>query len=253
MLTQGMVIAANAMAEKPEVAILCGDSECSIAALEKAGGVLGPFFANRVSEIHENLRQLGDVVENVEPVYHLPGEQNPADLGTREHAALSELGSDSVWQRGPHFLTEMDRNKWPLTRDFRDSVPQSELRSKHEVTKQVYNMQVKVGKSMAVIQKLVEASLCTNSWMKSQGILARLLRAFCYPKDKDRRNLVEVHPEPQDLEAARRVQFLISMQDTFEAIKKGKLKNLNVSVNDGLVEMTGRFREKDLCKIAGKR
>ena len=112
---------------------------------------------------------LGNVVDSVEPVYHLPGEQNPADLGTRGHAALRELGLESVWQKGPHFLTEMDRNKWPLTRDFRDSVPQSELRSKHEVNKHVYIMQVKVGKSMAVIQKLVEASLCTNTWMNPKG------------------------------------------------------------------------------------
>ena len=80
MLTRGMVTAATAMAEKPERAILCGDSECSIAALEKAGGVLGPFFANRVSEIHENLRQLGEIVDEVDPVYHIPGDLNPLIL-----------------------------------------------------------------------------------------------------------------------------------------------------------------------------
>ena len=44
----------------------------------------------------------------------------------------------------------------------------------------------------------------------------------------------------------------MSMQHTFEAIKEGRLKNLNVSVNNGLVVMTGWFREKDLASLLGK-
>ena len=88
--------------------------------------------------------------------------------------------------------------------------------------------------------------------MKSQSILSRLLRAFCSSDDSLRRALIAVHPEPRDLEAARKLQFLVSMQDTFAAKKQGKLTNLSVTVQRGMVVMTGRFREKDLARLLGK-
>ena len=49
----------------------------------------------------------------------------------------------------------MDRSKWPLSRDFRDCVPMSELRSRHEVTKQVNSLGVMISTSMELMKKLV--------------------------------------------------------------------------------------------------
>ena len=65
---------------------------------------MGSKFANRVSEVQENICQLKDLADVVEPVQHIAGELNPADLGTQGHASLAEVGSNSIWQNGPAFL-----------------------------------------------------------------------------------------------------------------------------------------------------
>ena len=128
----------------------------------------------------------------------------------------------------------------------------AELRSKHEVTKLVHSVDVKTNTSSEFLEKLVETSLKTNSWSKSQGVLARLLRTFLCADYEKRRELIVTHPEPRDLEAARTAQFLVSMKETFAAMKKGKLSNLSVTVNKGMVFMSGRFRERDLARLLGK-
>ena len=97
MLTRGMNLVATTISKKPEKAIICGDSECSIAALDKSSGVLCPSFANRVSEVHENIRHLREILDDVNPVYHVAGELNPADLGTRGHATVDEVNRNSIW------------------------------------------------------------------------------------------------------------------------------------------------------------
>ena len=251
MLTRGLTLVARTMSDKPERVIICGDSECSIAALEKTGGVLGPYFTNRVSEIQENIRQLAELSEIVEPVQHIAGELNPADLGTRGHATIADVSEDSVWQNGPKFLTELDREDWPISRQFRDYLPQAELRSRHEVTKRVNSAQIVIGKSMETLQKLVEVSFQSDSWVKSQGVLSRLLRAFCHKGPHQRKQILSI-PEPKDLHAARQAQFLVSMGTTFKAMQNGKLKSLNYAVKNGIVIMSGRFRQKDLAKLLGK-
>ena len=45
----------------PTGAILLSDSECSISALDKSTSALQPYFHNRVSEIRNNLKEIGDI------------------------------------------------------------------------------------------------------------------------------------------------------------------------------------------------
>ena len=48
------------------------DSECTFSALNKSTSALKPYFDNRVSEVKENLRAVGDIFE-VDDVFHVPG------------------------------------------------------------------------------------------------------------------------------------------------------------------------------------
>ena len=255
-LSRLMVTVAKSLPDKPEKAILIGDSECSIAALEKTGGILGPYFGNRVAKIHENLAQLREHVDEVEPVWHIPGPLNPADLATRGHAHPADVGPGTVWQEGPDFLKEINRDTWPLSRTFRgDSVPQKELRSKHEVQNLTISpLKFKGSYGWSQIQSLVISVMeRTNSWTKAQGILARLLRAKGSKVDENqRRQLIEITPQAQDLEAARHLQLLSSRDETIAAMKNGKLKSLMPEIKKGLVVTTGRFSEKQLTKLLGK-
>ena len=83
----------KAMTDKPSHIYICGDSQCTIAALQKSGDTLGPYFCNRVSETCSNLEELDSLVEGmvVDPVHHISGKLNPADLITRDTASASDL------------------------------------------------------------------------------------------------------------------------------------------------------------------
>ena len=77
-----LITVVKALADKPEKVLVIGDSQCTIAALEKSGENLGPYFCNRVSEIHQNLEEAQSLVEDmvIKPVYHIAGKLNPAEL-----------------------------------------------------------------------------------------------------------------------------------------------------------------------------
>ena len=90
------------------------DSMCSLGSLSKTGGLLRPFFSNRVSKIKRIREQLQELVNELPPVHHIPGSSNPADRGTRGHALLRDLGSGSLWQEGPDFLRQ-PYTEWPTT------------------------------------------------------------------------------------------------------------------------------------------
>ena len=93
----------------PVSSVTLSDSECSISALDKSSSALKPYFHNRVMEIRENMKSLSDICV-VEEVFHVAGDLNVADLGTRPGVKLSDLGPDSLWQKGPSFLQPIYRS-----------------------------------------------------------------------------------------------------------------------------------------------
>ncbi|XP_064632842.1 uncharacterized protein LOC135491110 [Lineus longissimus] len=65
-----------------------------------------PFVSHRVAEIPEK--------SSPQQWRHVPGEQNPADLGTRG-SSLENLIEESFWTEGPAFL-QLEENRWPAER-----------------------------------------------------------------------------------------------------------------------------------------
>ena len=244
-LSRMMNTVARALPCKAERALFIGDSECVIASLSKTSGSLGPYFTNRIAEIHENLSLLKESVDQVEPVWHVPGQLNPADLGTRGHATPDEVGPGSVWQEGPKFLVDTEREEWPLSRDFgKGSIPQSELRSKHEVNH--VNIQP-VMMSSSLVEKIEKIMKNCNSWSKSQATLARVVKAVFMG-----RQAILQHHSPADLVSAGQLLFAASMPATYEALKDKKLSTLMVKMKRGVLVTTGRFTERSLAKLLGK-
>ena len=64
----------------------------------------------------------------VEPVQHVPGPLNPADIPTRACTTPDEVRESSIWQSGPSYLT-LSRDHWPFNREFIDLLPENELRA----------------------------------------------------------------------------------------------------------------------------
>ena len=124
-LTRLLKVLVNAMDLKPSRITLAVNSQCTISAIEKSGGILAPYFASRVSESMGNLAELAEDIE-IDPVQHVPGTQNPADIPTRATTTPYEVREGGVWQDGPAFL-RLSRDLWPFSRQFLDTLPDNEL------------------------------------------------------------------------------------------------------------------------------
>ena len=59
-LTRLLKVLVNAMEVKPSRITIAVDSQCTISAIEKSGGVLAPYFAARVSESMTNLAEVAE-------------------------------------------------------------------------------------------------------------------------------------------------------------------------------------------------
>ena len=93
MMMRLILTAVKALPFKIERVVIVLDSQCSIAATEKSGGLLGPYFANRVNEYYQLRGEIEELVEHVEPLQYLRGELNvSADLRTRGRAKRDDLG-----------------------------------------------------------------------------------------------------------------------------------------------------------------
>merc|ERR1712082_24003 len=130
-LSRLLKVVVEALWEKPTSVTIAGDSQCTIATPEKSGGLLAPYFANQVSEIVRNMKEVSETVEGGD-VLHLAGPLNPADLPTRETCSADDLNPDSEWMSGPAFLYK-SRAEMPMSRKFLDKaydLPPDELRPK---------------------------------------------------------------------------------------------------------------------------
>ena len=120
-LTRLLKVGIDAMEYKPSLVNLAVDSQCSISALQKSGGLLAPYFASRVSESVSNLPHLLDDIL-VDPIQRVPGPMNPADIPP------DDVRHGSVWQDGPNYL-RLPQEAWPFSRKFLDEDPDQEMRA----------------------------------------------------------------------------------------------------------------------------
>ena len=221
-LVRLLKVVLNAMDEKPSRITTAVGSQCTISALEKAGGLLAPYFASRVSEALGILSELGEHAI-LDPVQHVPGILNPADIPTRDNTLPDEVRDDSTWQRGPAYLS-LPREQWPFSRDFIDIVPESELRS----PKAAFNAAVVEpwknpleSRLSAVVLTVMSRSNCLA---KTTHVTARLLKCyFGHSQDKISEPLTV-----DDIKVARLVQFIASMEPTVHALQKGELDPLTL-------------------------
>jgi len=246
-LSRLLRVVVNAMDVKPSQITLAVDSQCTISALDKSGGLLAPYFASRVSEAMINLAELGEETR-VLPVQHVPGLLNPADIPTRDKTTIEEVKMESIWQRGPAYLT-LPREQWPFSRQFRDTVPEEEMRA----PKAEFNLAMAVPglgdmelKDMGVTRMVEEIMYQYNSWEKSVRATARLMKGLiCDDRAKIVRNLTV-----KDLKVARSIQFAVSMEPTIASLAKGQLSSLRPVLENGIVYTRGRIG-KTLLKLMG--
>ena len=243
-LTRLLKTVVNAMDVKPDQITLAMDSQCTISAVEKSGGVLAPYFASRVSEASANLTEIGEVVP-VNPIMHVPGILNPADIPTRPTTTPKEVMEGSLWQCGPSYLA-LPKEKWPFSREFRDTLPAEELRrpraafGKTHVEAWTSPLGIRL---TTIVEGVMERS---NSYAKTVHVTARLLKCL-FDKSRSR---IEEPLTVDDILVARKVQFMVSMGPTIQAVDKGDLEPLRPFMEKGIVYIKGRCGDS-LMKLLG--
>ena len=99
-----VVLASLHLAEQNQWISMSIENECVVSAIQKDGHTMLPYWQARISKVTMHREDLAKEGRKVEEVLHVQAEANPADLGARELAKLSELGPHSKWQAGPSFL-----------------------------------------------------------------------------------------------------------------------------------------------------
>ena len=230
--------------ELPERLWMIGDSECTLASIEKTSAAFGEFFGNRVGEIHQNQAKIEafcPVGENGE-WYHTDTHSNAADRATRLDSTVNDIALGSQHQCGPPYI-RLSRSEWPTNRDFairkHDHIPQNELLKKFRCSIQAVNVVVSPG-----IDQLI-SPYSTNDWNvllnKTQVVLLKAQQFQCLLKSQIVRS--EVSDSAQRLSQARNLWFRTAMGDTEEALSGGKLRELDLQERDGLKVVVGRAQE----------
>ena len=233
----------KSMREPPEKAIFIGDSRCVISSVKNTTSSLHPFMHNRVGEILENIEEIKKTCE-VEPLQHVDGKLNVADLATRGDSKLVEIGPGSLWQKGPEFLRK-PRNMWPVTSEFKhEALPKDETK---EVPHLLVAGAVVNEKKQSMISVMMSMHNDLDTVTKS---VSEIIQAI---------NKKIGRPNMEPAEAAYKARNLVLAEEMYmtqEAEDLGKLSGLMVKkkiLESGaeLIVTTGRIGEKGMSEMFG--
>ena len=235
------VVQALEFEEKPTRILFGGDLETVLAAREKACGALGEYFGNRVGEcwdLQEKIEQLVLVgMTGQGEWYHMPSGDNCADRASRTDSSVDDVGIGSEWQDGKPYLL-LPFESWPWERNFAekkvtDLVPREEMTAKfkrfsagNKITKEEKNM----------ILELFDHGYITNDYdvliQKTEPLfrLAAKMRARRLPG--------VLTLTSRDL--AVRFWFRMSMPATRDAVSAGRLKEMTLQDEEGMLVIRGR-------------
>ena len=266
-LTRLMLVAVEAFPARFLSISAYTDSMCSLGALCRTSTALKPYFGNRVSEIQHLRSQLAELTDDLAPVHHIPGNLNPADIGTRGGVLVSELSEGSTWQCGPPFL-RLPYESWPITTDearYKAQVPVEEVRSGHregaapgttlaavaspckDLVSVLYHAVSEGGRLGSCVGLLAREALTREKLEVSARSLARVLRAVV---SGDRAQCAQT-PSRRFVELAVQLLVRASSASAREAQEKGKLASLGAVTRGGIVWVQGRVRGEELARLLG--
>ena len=193
---------------------------------------------------------------------HIAGEDNPADLGTRGHASVGDLGPGSTWQEGPEFL-KRDYEHWPRTEES-DTMAEDILLeesksaggglvlhvSDSQERKPVRVLMEHVGTSSKLglaTTAMTQQVLTREKLEKTTQALARVLQAVIAGDQR----MCAKPPSVKMVEVAVRLLLRTAAKSAIVALKNGKLRGLGAEVRDNIVWVSGRIRGDQLAELLG--
>ena len=235
------VVQALELEEKPTRILFGGDSETVLAAREKACGALGEYFGNRIGEcwdLQEKIEQLVPVgISGQGEWYHMPSADNAADKPSRIDSKVADLGIGSEWQDGKPYML-LPFSSWPWERNFADKkvtdlVPREELTAKYRGLSAGTKV---IKEEKNTILELFEHGYITNDYDKLIKKTEPLFRWAAKVRALSMAGVLTL--TSRDL--AVRFWFRISMPATRQAVAAGKLKELTLQEEQGMLVIRGR-------------
>ena len=168
--------------------------------------------------------------------WHTSSENNAADRATRTDSEITDIGEESEWQNGPSYL-KLPPSEWPLNRDFssrkEDCIPSGELLKRYRNMINAISVNPQSG-----IQTLIDHRI-TNVWEKlieKTRLLITWPMLMPFFNAKFGGSSISAQTE-----YAKLLWFRTMMQETKDAMSKGRLKELDVREReDGIMVMVGR-------------
>ena len=213
----------------PENVWFIGDSECTLASLEKIDAAFGEYFGNRVGEIIDSHAKIEQLINSSIQRVHIQSIDNAADKATRLDSTPNDLDLHSEWQSGPAFL-KAPPTEWPINRDF--AIRKEQLIPQVEILKRfrsiLHNVVVN---ALPGIDRLIDP-FSTNYWHRLIRRTQMVLTAIQAMKGE--------HDNQNAFKGAKKLWFLSAMAETVSAQASGKLRELDLHTMDGLLVVCGR-------------
>ena len=222
-----------------------------------------PFFTNRVSEILRLRLQLAELTDLLEPVQHINGVHNPADLGTRGQVTLQGLAMGSTWQQGPPFLLEpyeswhrttqaaLNKAKVPIKEckvNAASTCPVSgEGNNCQDIIRVLYESLRSDSMLGMALQKLVREALSREKLEVSTRCLACVLQAVLGRG----RELACLPPSDLLIEITAQILVRAASAASRDALRQGQLESLGAIERGGVVWISRRIRSETLAELLG--
>ena len=235
------VVQALEYEELPSKILIGGDSETVLAAREKSCGALGEYFGNRIGECWDLQGKMSDLV----PVglsgdgewYHMPSRYNAADRPTRLNSKPADLGIGTEWQDGPNYV-QLPFQDWPWERNFAarkmtDVVPREELTAKYRGVSAGTKAVLEV--SNEILKKL-DNGYITHDYDELIDMTEPMFRWLARYKSTKKPGYLTMTSR----DMAIRFWFQYAMTDTKKAKDSGRLKELTLVEEQGMLVIKGR-------------
>ena len=230
----------------PTKVLVGGDSETVLAAREKATGALGEFFGNRIGEcwdLQEKIAELVPVgISGLGEWYHMASQENAADRPTRLDSRPEDVAIGSEWQEGPSYLRR-PFSEWPWERNFADRklsevLPREEFAAKYKGLpgKLVRQTTERIKHEENPIMKKFDDGFITNDYDKLIQMTEPLFRWTARMRSGKMRGSLTLTSR----EMAVLFWFRVSMTATRKAVVAGRLKELTLQEEQGMLVIRGR-------------
>ena len=190
------------------------DSAIVRSQIQKESYGFGTFTSTKIAEIQNKT--------NTEDWWWVSGGMNPADLVTRS-ACIKDLGRNSVWQCGPHFLS-LPVDLWPIKKDPVNHLPD-------RVKVYSINSEISISVSLSCVIDIKRF----NCYYKMIRVTCRVLKAL---RCKSFKNILD-HPKVSDINAAE-ILWVKSVQACYKSDWQVRFRRLGPMLDENGIILVGQ-------------